>query len=399
MKEKIIPIRIVKGNTIASILLVVVGICVALSIFENRRQANDLRERLAVLKTQSDGLAQELNRMQSIAGAQNTNVPTKSMESSINDATARADEIRAWTITPTIPGIAIKHIDGVDVKIATFPIKRGQDPMKLSGYKVSAGWKPSANVEANLPYPWSPTFVEKFHQPFNADSFLFNMSALANFYRQTHDYEAIRPYVDYLVGRLKEYTITDGDASLVTYRFDYPFHDIQMKSGWLSSYGNASVIAGLTYMSSIAHRPELDSLATKYVNGLHRYDGKNKNWVTTVDDTEYLWFEEYPLDGKQKAHVLNGHIWTVFSLYYYSERHPESLDMLNAGLTSLKRYLPTYRYPGKINRYDRYNDYTPDYFPKNTVDEERSLFSITGDTFFNDMADAFMTDMPYNHSS
>lgn len=151
-------------------------------------------------------------------------------------------------------------------------------------------------------------------------------------------------------------------------------------------------------MAGIANRPELDALATRYVNGLHRFDGQHKNWVTAVDSTQYLWFEEYPLDGNRKAHVLNGHIWTVFSLYYYAQRHRESADMLDAGLTSLKHYLPAYRYPGKINRYDRYAEYTPDYFPKNTVDEERSLYAITGDDTFRNMADAFMTDMPYGHS-
>ncbi|MGF6781120.1 D-glucuronyl C5-epimerase family protein [Paraburkholderia sp. GAS334] len=387
MKNTSIKVRIATSN----VLLAVLAAGILISGYENHRQSNDLRKRIAILQDQSTTLQGDVSKLQNLA--QLANKPPAPVLTQSRD-----DEIYALQTVPTLSNVAIVDIQSKRIKASPFSIKYGTDPMKLQGFHVPAGWKPNSNaIESTLPYPWSTLYVQQFHQSFNADSFLYNIAALANFYKKTHDYAAIQPYVDYLVERLKEYSIVDGDASLVTYKFAYSFHDREMKPGWVSAYGNASILASLTYLASTAQRPELAALATKYFNGLHRFDSSHKLWVTSLDANQYLWFEEYPLDGEKKAGVLNGHIWTVFSLYYYAEacRTEDAVNMLNAGLTSLKRYLPAYRYPGRINRYDRYGDYTPDYFPKNTVDEERSLFAMTGDQVFRDMANAFMTDMPY----
>ncbi|MGF6781131.1 hypothetical protein [Paraburkholderia sp. GAS334] len=114
------------------------------------------------------------------------------------------------------------------------------------GFHVPAGWKPNPSaIESTLPYPWSALYVQQFRQPFNADSFLYNMAALANLYRKSRDYAAIRPYVDYLVDRLKKYRSLTATRRWLPYKFAYSFHDRELKPGSVCAYWNASAMTGV----------------------------------------------------------------------------------------------------------------------------------------------------------
>ncbi|MET4520150.1 D-glucuronyl C5-epimerase family protein [Bradyrhizobium sp. I1.7.5] len=299
--------------------------------------------------------------------------------------------------TPTLGGIHLAFWEGRRVKVIDFDLKGPVDPRNLQAASVPEGWRPeTTNIEANLPYHWPRSYLETFNQPFYPDAVLMNFAALANWVKAGGAAEAIQPYVEFLVQRTRQYlTATQEGGQLVTYRFDYPWHDQTFRSGWVSPYGNASVLAGMLYFIRAVPNERLLLFAQELFNGLRMLDGRDKLWVTFIDPEQYVWFEEYPLEGR-KAHVINGHIWTtlVVAEYCLVTKRDDVCSLARAGLTTAKRYILDYRSPGRINRYDLYVPYNADYDPERTVRYQEALFALTGDPFFDQMAKAFATDMP-----
>lgn len=59
----------------------------------------------------------------------------------------------------------------------------------------------------------------------------------------------------------------------------------------------------------------------------------------------------------------------------------------------MEQYVPNCRVPGKINDYDLYPGYTPDYGPERTILQQKALYDISGEPKFLEYSGMFDDDM------
>lgn len=353
---------------------------------------NTVLSTLSELQERSYAIAVELAQLrQEVAQRGSQPAPTEPKDLS-------AQEALAWLRTPQLPGLEAHQVAGHTVKRQSFDLNAEADPMRLRDVRAPAGWKPDpTNPEGSLPFAWSQLYVEKFKQNFNADTLLVNSAAIANWIKAGGSKEEAGPLVDLMLQRLSEYvTKTANGGHLVTYRFDYSFHDQILQSGWVSAYGNAAALAGLVYLARELDDPRLMGEAGRLFRGLSTF--KAPKWVTYIDERQFTWFEEYPLEGPRKAHVFNGHIWATFALfeYYRSTGSSDAKTLVDAGLTTVKRYFAEFRFPGRVSRYDLYASYNPDYAPWHIINLQRALFDLTADETFQSFERQLLTDMAYD---
>ena len=121
------------------------------------------------------------------------------------------------------------------------------------------------------------------------------------------------------------------------------------------------------------------------------------NWISFIDDSQYLWFEEYPSSTEPQPRVLNGHIGALMGIYSYYRLWPndEAKRLLQAGITTLNQYFVDSRRPGAVNRYCLADRESVDDGPKRAILQQRWLNNITGDDFFAQAAAALMTDTAF----
>lgn len=83
---------------------------------------------------------------------------------------------------------------------------------------------------------------------------------------------------------------------------------------------------------------------------------KGQPWTTYVDKHGYLWFEEYAGDTVPLI-VLNGDMFALFGIYDYATmkgagvRTAAAEKLFDAGVTTLREYLPLYRVKGQVSYY------------------------------------------------
>jgi hypothetical protein len=260
-------------------------------------------------------------------------------------------------------------------------------------------WRPSGG---ELPYPyadWPPYQGAPFH-PWE---FLLNVTAVCNYARRAGSPAEVRPVLDRLLADLRPHLRARGPALFATYPFEYRIKDQRLAPGWVSAFGNAAVLAALVKLydttGDARHRELARGVAASF-GQVREAPDQAEPWVAFVDGSGYLWFEEYPRKGEGQTRVLNGHVLALMALDSYlpiagDDREAARL-LLQAGLTTMHRYLSEYRRPGRVNRYGLGApfDGEPDYTPTRTIRCAEWLRQVTGERFFADLADAFRQDHP-----
>jgi len=127
------------------------------------------------------------------------------------------------------------------------------------------------------------------------------------------------------------------------------------------------------------------------------FRNSNEPWVVFIDPDGYYWSCEYPTIDPPL--VFNGFMFAIYGLYdyYIYSRSQESEIVLKGAMTTIKHYIDSWRNPGGISYYsvktrncnDEYHDYH--------IRMLRRLGRISGDSFFEAMADSFDSDDPYGH--
>jgi D-glucuronyl C5-epimerase C-terminus len=142
-------------------------------------------------------------------------------------------------------------------------------------------------------------------------------------------------------------------------------------------------------------------LADLTYNSLRNMGRGTNPWVSWIDARRYLWIEEYP---QQLDQTFNGYVFAIIGLYDYAQltkdptlygavRNADVLALLRGGITTIRAYTPTFRNLGTVSDYCLAHHYrNPKYHPVH-VTQLRYLTLITGDRWFDRMADAFAADV------
>ena len=126
---------------------------------------------------------------------------------------------------------------------------------------------------------------------------------------------------------------------------------------------------------------------------------RERPWAVYVDPQDYLRFEEYAGDTRPLL-VLNGHIFAIFGVwdYYRLTRSAKAEELFDAGVTTLREYLPAYRAPGDISYYCMRAPLCQRKLWQNekyhgiVIDQMRVIADMSDDQWFNRQADVFTDD-------
>lgn len=201
---------------------------------------------------------------------------------------------------------------------------------------------------------------------------------------------------DELFDRLVEYTIVQDGARYPVYRFECQYREHPISQPWVSGYGNGAVLVALTKMYECFRDEQYIKAADEVFETFKQFRREDsKFWVTMIDDAGYLWIEEMPLPNDPQPRILNGHIRGITGLYFYYRIRPteEAKNLLLGAITTVHRYANMFRQPGQVNSYELADPSNGDYKPSRTVQQQIDLYRMTGETYFKETADAFLTDM------
>ena len=114
-------------------------------------------------------------------------------------------------------------------------------------------------------------------------------------------------------------------------------------------------------MHQTTHDPRHRELAGKVFASFRHICKSPKGaepWFAIVDESDYLWFEEFPCRGPNQTHIMNGHVFALMALDQYRTLdmpdRGEAETLMRAGIATMQRYLCEYRRPGQVNRYSLY---------------------------------------------
>lgn len=272
--------------------------------------------------------------------------------------------------------------------------------------KIPENWKPESNSKKlgeRLPFDWGEWYKKDLKQFFNPHVFYLNALALCKYVPSTdEEAHALVRLKDELIDRFIEFTELQDGARYVIYTFDSTAFS-GIKAPWVSGFAQGQALSALCHLYRRFEDDRYLKMAEEIWNSFTQYrdTSSGRFWVTEIDDSGFLWIEEYPLSKEPQPKVLNGHICGIHGLYNYFQLRPHNSDilrLLQGAITSVHRYVNYYRRPGKVNRYSLWDE-NPDYLPTRTVSQQNDLFQITNEPYFFLMAESFRMDFAHAESS
>ena len=332
----------------------------------------------------------------------------RNLQQKIEKLQTQVKIIDGFIKSPQISGIKSVRYQGSWIKVKDYSIVEKKDilaPVR----NPPKGWilkkcENSSDLDSCLPFPWPEKYVKEYKHPFNPWAFQRNIAILIKLSKKDPENPTIQNLIDHLVKKSEKFseTLASG-ARFTSYNFDHNTGPHSVKAGWVSAYGNGRLLQGFSqlyhHFKNLKYKKQADEYFKAFTEIYFAQKKENpKKWFSYVDAAEYLWFEELPLPSKKKSHILNGHIQAMRGLYFYwmATQNKEALKLLKASILTVHRYGNEYRIPGKINRYDLFEDYNPDYSPFRTVSQQKFLYELTGEEFFKILADNFATDMRWH---
>jgi hypothetical protein len=309
----------------------------------------------------------------------------------------------AGVLTAACAPVNEVEVAGVVVSAHPYELRRGVDPDRVFTTEAESTWAPKPGLlNAQIPVPWPPKYLEQYQQPFAPWTYQKNAAQLCA-YAKAHPSEAsaVADIADRLFRRMLHHTVERHEARFVTYSFNMTYEDHPVAAGWTSGLGNGSAITGTIALHRCWPRTEYVKIAHELALAyrvLRASVADGGPWFSFVTDDGYLWFEEYPLEGEPaQPMVLNGHITALTGLYYLWDHtggeNSGLEELIRAGIASVDRYISDYRRIGQRNCYDLTPPCHDDYGPARTVAQQNVLYVLTGDESFREMRDYFAEDM------
>jgi len=183
------------------------------------------------------------------------------------------------------------------------------------------------------------------------------------------------------------------------YTFAFPLHGCDqetMMSPWYSGMAQGQTLSFFCRLYEATKDKEVLNQCEKVFNSFTRLKGQGFNpWVSCVDKDGYLWLEEYPRD--LPAFTLNGMIFAIYGLYdFYRITESElALKYVYASLTTIKDNILRFRCEDDVSYYclkhNNFKGRNPSYH-KVHINELKKLTEITGDSYFEEIAEIFYKD-------
>ena len=217
-------------------------------------------------------------------------------------------------------------------------------------------------------------------------------------YRRTGDQKYLRRAEKYVRKIMEICDVVDGTA-YARYPFKYSVHvdsSITFEPPWYSGMAQGEFLGLLVALNHFTGNNDYIQYAHMVFKSFLRIGMDKKPWVVRIDSSGFYWIEEYPHQIRP-GQTLNGFIGAVFGIYdyYQATGDPAARRVYDASITTLKEYLPQYRRPGKYSYYclGHLKEATPAYHQLH-IQMLRRLYQLSGDPFFQVMADIFKADIP-----
>jgi hypothetical protein len=183
--------------------------------------------------------------------------------------------------------------------------------------------------------------------------------------------------------------------------YDYPWTalGVRFAKPWYSGLAQGQVLAALMAVHALTKDEKYLSFCRLLMASFeHRFDPAREEapWVVQVDGSRSLWFMEYPSKDGGGPHVFNGHMFALAGIHAFWSvtRDPKALDLIQAGLLTMRRSVGLIRIEGNAAAYTTESaDPSPAYHPVH-VRQVYELYNMTGDNYFAALADAMTSDYP-----
>jgi len=195
---------------------------------------------------------------------------------------------------------------------------------------------------------------------------------------------------------LQRIAVRTPNAVWFPYRFRWPGN----RPPWYSGYAQGFALSFFVRLWEVTEAERYRVLADLTYNSLRTLRRASAPWVTWVDGNRYLWIDEYP---QQLDRTFNGHVFALVGLHDYYEmtkrtdlysaaRNANVLAVLRGGITAIRAYASTFRNPGGVSDYCLAHHVRNRHYHPVHVMQLRYLAVMTGDPWFERMADHFAAD-------
>ena len=209
-------------------------------------------------------------------------------------------------------------------------------------------------------------------------------------YRQT----GIRAYLNRaqaIADRLRAEGVAARGGLYLPYRFPW-VHGEDLGLPWYSGMAQGQALSLFIRLYGLTGRAIDLSTSRLLYRTLIETDRSRRPWVSYVDASRYLWFEEYPQSTPD--HVLNGFVFAIFGFYDYwlATRDTSVRTHLQGALTTVRARITAYRVPGGISYYCIGHRVQMAIYHALHIRQLRMLATISSDPYFRTMADTFLAD-------
>jgi len=215
-------------------------------------------------------------------------------------------------------------------------------------------------------------------------------------YDQTGDPEYL-DRAELFAQKLREISIEVKEAIYFPYTFDIPVHGHpvdQMVAPWYSGMAQGQSLSAFVRLYSVTGKREYLKTSENIFQSFLYLREESDPWTAFVDTSGYYWIEEYPMEVP--GQVLNGFIFAIYGLYdyYLLTKDIVSRLLLQASITTIQRYISEYRNEGGISYYCLKHKHQDGGYHMIHIDQLYTLYRITGDDYFLEMAHNFEADYP-----
>ena len=198
--------------------------------------------------------------------------------------------------------------------------------------------------------------------------------------------------------KLLEISLEINETIFFPYPFDYPMHGNEadkMIAPWYSGMAQGQTLSAFVRLYQATGESHYLTAAHKIFNSYSCFFASNKPWIAFIDDEHYYWIEEYPND-QQPDHTLNGFIFAIYGLYddYFATQNSECKKLFQASITTIYKNIEKFRNEGDISAYCLKHRIKSNKYHHVYMDQLNMLYKMTGEKYFQTMAELFLNDHP-----
>ena len=158
----------------------------------------------------------------------------------------------------------------------------------------------------------------------------------------------------------KDVTATVTAEGLIPHTYPTAdLHGVILPSVWYSAETQGMALSAAVRLGDATGERRWSRLASKLFAGFLQFrdfsrfgrPAPGSPWVSFVDESDYLWFEQFPSQNSPN-YSLSAHITALFGIldYWRQTNDPTAAKMFRGGAATVKRYLPQVRITGRVAR-------------------------------------------------